>query len=929
MRPDASHIRRIEVVSNTHWDREFRQSFEKTRRRLLTMMDVTLGILESDPEYHSFTLDGHSILLDDYLELRPERRPLVERLLREGRLVAGPWYTLAEEFSISHEPLVRNLLWGRKTVEKYGGRCGTVAYTPSSWGQTGQLPQILADFGLKRMMFYRGISHDEADAEWIWEAPDGTRVLASRFAIYARYNWYYQVHRAVTSGRVFEKDYRWGERDDVPFRISDGLAGEDASFDCLSPEIRYDRSRLREAVEKMVEREGSHFTTPVFLAMNGHDISVAWPLESRVIADAKELFAGRYEIEHTDLEGFWREAEKYLDAASLPVLKGERRSYLRKGMWTYLFPSTISARTYLKQRDFDATTRLVYSAEPMAALAFAFGAGPQKEYLERAWRYLLSNHTHDANGGCAPDAVCVDMEYRYRKVCDIADIVVDDAMAHVAQGLSPEGETPDAMHLLVFNPLPFERDAVVTLDLEIPRGHGARAARLASASDPEPARQPVSAARSSAFVDSIWDVPRILESDRVVFHARLSRLPPLGWRVYGIAPEKDELRGAGTLLTGPCSMENEHLRVRVNPNGTVDLACKATGREYRGLNYLTDQGECGNAWRHVPPRFDRVYSSLGVAARVAVAESGPLVSVIEAEYELEVPEDYGDGTARSRRLVALPVRVAYRLEAGSRSLRVAVELDNRARDHWLRANFPTGLATDVSWADSHFDVVSRPIRVPDSTGWVEQAFGTHPLRTFVCLTDGRDGLSLMPRGLFEYEALDDPARTLSLTLLRACRIKLAVSEEKQAELPDRGIQCEGRGRFEYAISAHAGDWRDAGILNEAASLYVPVRAAMAGRGKGALPHEAALLSLGNRRLHVTCVKPAEDGRGLIVRLFNPLDEAQEAELVFGRELAGLELSRMDESPLRALEAAGARARMTLGPKKIATLRVLLAPGPGR
>ena len=203
MKRDSSHIRKILVVSNTHWDREFRHSFEKTRRHLLDMLDTTLDILEKDPDYPSFTMDGHGIMVDDYLEMRPERRPLVEKLVQSGRLILGPYYTLAEEFSVGHEALVRNMIFGRKTVERYGGKTGTVAYTPSSWGQTGQLPQILADFGLQYMMFYRGVSHHECDAEWIWAAPDGTRLTASRFAIYARYNWYYQVHRPVTTGRVF------------------------------------------------------------------------------------------------------------------------------------------------------------------------------------------------------------------------------------------------------------------------------------------------------------------------------------------------------------------------------------------------------------------------------------------------------------------------------------------------------------------------------------------------------------------------------------------------------------------------------------------------------------------------------------------------------------------------------------------------------
>jgi alpha-mannosidase len=84
MKDDASHIESIRVVSNTRWDREFRKSFEKTRRRLVTMLDVTLGALESDSAYHSFTMDGHCIMIDDYLELRGEKRALIEKLAEDG-----------------------------------------------------------------------------------------------------------------------------------------------------------------------------------------------------------------------------------------------------------------------------------------------------------------------------------------------------------------------------------------------------------------------------------------------------------------------------------------------------------------------------------------------------------------------------------------------------------------------------------------------------------------------------------------------------------------------------------------------------------------------------------------------------------------------------------------------------------------------------
>ena len=917
MKPDSRHIKKICVVSNTHWDREFRRSFEKTRRGLVRMMDTTVEILENDPNYHSFTLDGHAVLLEDYLEVRPEMRERVTRLLRDGRLIAGPWFTLVEQFSVSHEALARNLLWGKKTVEAFGGRRTRVAYTPASWGQTGQLPQVLANFDLEAMMFYRGISHHEADAEYIWQAPDGTRVLASRFAVYARYNWYYQVHRPVTRGRVFEKDYRWGEFDDAPLRPAT-FEGAEPSFDLKAPELTYDRSRLRAAISDMLAREAAHFTTPIFLAMHGHDISVAHPLESQIIRDAQEAFAGELEIEHTDLDAYWRKVKKHL-AADLPVLIGERRAYLKTGMWTYLFPGTISARTYLKQMDFSASTRLVYEAEPLATLAYALGAEYPSRYLDRGWRYLLSNHTHDANGGCAPDAVCSDMEYRYRKVKDLADIVAEDAQAHVARNLSPAAAPPDAVFLVVFNPLPFSRSDVMRLDLELPRDLQAQSFALQSGDELIEQVQPIVSEPSGVFVDSIWDVPTILNSRHIQAYIRLQNLPALGYRAYRLLPKSQAPRLRESLVSGHRSMENEFLAVVINDDGTVNLLDKTTGRRYDGLNYLVDQGETGNAWKHESPTFDRVFTSQGAAATIALIEHGPLTATFQAQFDMLLPEDYADGKRRSERLASVPITVRYRLEKGCPLLKITVTVDNRVKDHWLRVAFPTKLSTDVTIADSHYDIVERLIAVPDSTGWVEAAGGTHPLRTFVALTEG-DGLALLTKGLFEYEALEANT-TLLLTLIRACRIKLAVSEEKQTEIADQGIQCPGLQTFEYALLPFGGE--SAELLNAAAEYIRPASAALCGRGQGSLPHEAGLFALDNRNLHIAAVKKEENGDGLVIRLFNPSNKAERFTLKFSQTPHAAFLSRMDETEKTPLPLNGNRLEYEAGAKKIITLLVNL------
>ncbi len=925
MKKDTSHIRKIRVVSNTHWDREFRRSFEKTRHGLLRMMDVTIEILEKDPEFRSFTMDGHSIMIDDYLEMRPQHRPRVESLIRDGRLVIGPYYTLAEQFSVGHEAIVRNLLFGRKTVAKYGGRTGTVAYTPSSWGQTGQLPQILKNFGLDKMMFYRGISHHETDAEYFWSAPDGTTVYASRFGIYARYNWYFLVHRRVTRGAgMQDRAYAWAQLDEVPVRFADGVSGQDPTFELQDSAQPYDRSLVKEAIETMIECEGRHFTTDTFLAMNGHDISVPFPRESEIIRDAQEIFKGIYDIKHCDLEEYWSEILPQLSRETHPTLVGERRSYLKEGMWTTLFPGTISARTYLKLKDFAATSALVYQAEPLAALAHSLGSAYPAEYLEAGWRHLLSNHTHDANGGCAPDAVCLDMEYRYRKTSDIADIVMEEAMTSIAGNIAPGDAPKDAVRYIIFNPLPFERDAVVEVDLEIPKQFGARAVALTSAGDPSVERQTIETDNSTVYVDSLWDLPTLLDSTRIRLYAGVSKLPALGYRVYDVVPEAVDFRTNSTLATSPASMENAFVAVRANPDGSIALTNKKTGKTYSRLNYLTDQGEAGSAWDHIPPQFDRKYSSLGVSASIALVEQGPLRTTLRAEYEFPVPKEFRqNGKSRSEDLTPLPVRIDYTLEKHCPCVKVKITVTNTAKDHWLRANFATGIMADTTFADSHFDVIERPIRVPDPRGWKEEPRGVQPLRTFVDLSNGKDGFALMPKGLIEFEAFEDGDRTLALTLIRACRIRLKVGA-KDTELNDEGIQCPGTQTFEYAIYAHEGDYRQAALVNAAASYGVPLRALETGRGKGKLPAEASLFSLANAALHVTAVKRSEDGRGLVIRLFNTTAAAEKASLLFGSAVASAQRVQMDETTvLEQIPAKGKSVAFNVGPKAIVTLLVAL------
>ena len=460
-------FREIHVVSNTHWDREFRFPFQRTRKLLVRMMDYLLDLLEKCPDYTSYTMDAHTILLEDYLDARPENRERIQKLVRDKRLFVGPWYTLPDIPNIGQEAVVRNLLYGHKVSESLG-RVMKVGYTPCSWGQTGQLPQIYSHFDIDSILFYRGISPHECHSEFIWESPDGTQALAHRFALFARYNYYYLVFRKITYGLdINDRQWWWGDNDETPYKAADSDK-DYSTVELLDPEVLYKKENLKPAIEEMLRIEGPHYTGPCFLAMHGHDISWPHPKEPEVVRDADEAFPDM-KIVMSDLETYFDSLKNHLDMSDLEVLKGERRTNLKEGFWTYLLPGTVSARTRLKQQNFRTESMLVNQAEPSSVMNWMLGEEQYpSRYLDKAWRHLMCTHTHDANAGCAPDEITEDVRYHLRQSIQLGEELVQDFLKCLAMNVDAGDADPKTRLLAIYNPLPFERTELVEALVDLP-----------------------------------------------------------------------------------------------------------------------------------------------------------------------------------------------------------------------------------------------------------------------------------------------------------------------------------------------------------------------------------------------------------------------------------------------------------------------------
>ena len=177
------------LVSETHWDREWYLSFQEFRKWLVKLIDDLLDNLPKHPEFKSFMLDGQTIVLEDYLEIRPERKADLQKFIQQQRIYIGPFYVLADEFLESGEGMIRNLLLGHKISEQYGVKPMKVGYVPDTFGHIWQLPQILDGFSIHSMYYFRGYppvfgnheeikgKNDTTPLEHYYMSPDGTKAL--------------------------------------------------------------------------------------------------------------------------------------------------------------------------------------------------------------------------------------------------------------------------------------------------------------------------------------------------------------------------------------------------------------------------------------------------------------------------------------------------------------------------------------------------------------------------------------------------------------------------------------------------------------------------------------------------------------------------------------------------------------------------------
>ncbi|MEM0964917.1 MAG: glycoside hydrolase family 38 C-terminal domain-containing protein [Verrucomicrobiota bacterium] len=879
------------VVAHTHWDREWRYPIWKNRSLLIEFMDWLLEILENDPDYSGFLLDGQTVCIDDYLEIKPENRDRIAAQVKAGRLAIGPWYTLPDLFPIAGECLVRNLNKGIRFAEEFGGY-NPIAYHTFGWGQTAQFPQIYQDLGINYAVAAKKVSEERAPfCEFMWTAPDGSQLLTSRLGHFTRQNVYFYLHFPVRLNNIYDDNefaWKWGETGVAYHRADAELARND--YFRVDHEDGYFKENVKDGAQRIWDNMEKTLVGDYRILMCGCDFSTPNPYLPRMIADCNEAIPD-IDFKMGSLEEYFSGLEERIDRSQVPVVHGE----LRDGEPCWASANALSTRIHIKQLNKAAENTMIRRTEPLAASLFKLGWQYPDGFFKRGWNYLLKSHPHDSINGVTQDKTVEDNLYRINQAIEISESIYEDCIAGLLNRLDLSAFGQEDQLLLLHNPQPRPVNEVIKIVVDTPQEKNVWAIGVAEENGNPLVVQPISRDEHKQPVHDIEARPWPLNVDRHFVYLETGEIPAGGYKVVKVTHKSTFWREEewwppmrksvqNPIAKDSLSLENEFLRVAVNPDGTFDLTDKQNGRTIQNVHSFEDEGDTGDYWAFYVPFNNQAISSRGFNSRIWLEDNGSLSATIAVETVMQVPanaeyenvkiQGYGK---RSEELVDLKIVSHLTLAKGSKHLRIKTSINNTAKDHRLRVLIPTDVQTDFSDAAGHFTVDRREIvHEREENGEYYPEMALRPMAEFCSASDGKCGLSVLNNCLTEFQLLEDERRTLAITLLRATRNRICTESRISSEFPEKlGSQMLQTIDYEYAIYPHKGDWVEGKVYAEADKLnakVVPVQISM-NRG-GDLPSSASHYSIDNKAIVITAFKKAEDRDALILRLCNPTDKEQ-------------------------------------------------------
>ena len=877
----------IFYFSSTHWDREWYQDFQGFRYRLVKMVNKLLDLLDTDPEFKTFHFDGQSVVLEDYSEISPENKDRLKKYISEGKILIGPWYTMPDEFNVSGESIIRNLMFGHRLCEKWGGNTWKYGYICDIFGHIAQLPQIFNGFSIKYSLLGRGTT--ESDPTYFkWQSPD----------------------KSYTLNYKLPDDYGYGEFNSFSYGVN-----ADASLP------------LKERIKKTVDREINRSDIPIVILMDGADHADAHPDTSKFLKIISELYPDA-RVHHINLCEQGNLLESYAD--KLPAIEGELvKTPKNIHHYLHLITNTLSSYYSLKYANDECQNLIEKQTEPFMVMSQLDGHTINRSFIDLAYKYLLKNHAHDSICGCSVDRVHNDMECRFNQTKSLCREISNDYL-HFSKGENKRGADGKYANILtLYNPLSVAVKKTVSVDIDFNPDFYAKYSEPFGYEDINSFK--ILDCDENEVPYFVTDIKRgyvrrvynqFAEKKDVHTVTLEVNLPPLSKTDYKIIPSSSPVRYMQRLSSGASFMENNYIKVTILENGSLEIYDKITNSTYTGLCVLSDDGEIGDGWYHTNPINDFTVFSSGGGCEIKKTEDGVSRCTFTVTKHMNVPKDmiYDKlGCRRNSETVCLEFIFKISLSKDSRMVEVEMEFDNKAADHRLRLMLPTGIKSDKYFASQAFYFCERSTGMDMTTqNFRETDQYEKSTNGIVGVRDSEDkGLAFIsPVGIHECSALKDG--TMFLTLLRSFTKTTRTNGETRCR--ENKIL-----KYKFAIAPLDKTVSKNDLLKMRDILwYTPITTIYEADENTKLTLPKSYITVSGKDISTSIIKCAQDSENaIIVRVFNVSGNSADGFINTAFEVKKAECVNLNEEYISDAEVKDNKILFSLGAYKIATFKIYL------
>ncbi|WP_281165152.1 glycoside hydrolase family 38 C-terminal domain-containing protein [Liquorilactobacillus sicerae] len=839
----------VHIVPHTHWDREW--YFQNTRATvyLISQINEVVEVLKKHPQTYFYLFDAQSSLLEDYLNFYPQKKEVLSKLIKDRRLLFGPWYTQTDQLAISQESIVRNLYYGIDYAQKMGHSM-KIGYCPDIFGQGGNMPEIYQSFGIKQIIFWRGIGQSKlAKSEFEWLGDDGTKITALQ----------------------------------IPFGYFYG-----ANIPTNSKDLQ---SFINSMIPKLENR--SNFTD-LYLPNGFDQLPINHNLD-QIVDKLNELDNSRvYQISSPEI---------YMEALAEDIVKGKKdlpkiQGELIDGEDSRVHKSIYSTRADLKQANNRLENYLVNVVEPLVTLGYSLGLRYPHAELEFIWKELLKNAAHDSIGNCNSDSTNFDIKARNKVAADMAHNLLEKTMRDISNNISPK----DPYSFTVFNSLPYSRTTVLDANVYLPDG----AFKFIDSDGNEIDYEILSQQDQSDYVLHQAELLtptmyRVQKKDpwmpKQVFYSHVRFLikdvPGLGYRQFYLIPSQQNGLSRPE-ISADQEIENDFYTISLNrKNNTFTVKDNQSKQVYHNQFCLEDNGDAGDSYNYSPPQTDWQITSKDAKLIKIKSQKGKISETLTISLEFILPQDLIARQQRSatRKMI---IDLSVILKKSDPVIQVSVKINNPVSDHRLRLILKTGIQASHSIADSLFGVVKRPVIDQNAKGWkekgwVEKPTEINPLQNLAAVSDENKTVAGFTDGPREYEVIGKDFDQLAFTIFRAnswmgktdLRYRPGrASGETIVLTPDAKLL--GQLKFEFGFCYRSKSFDQDEICKLAKEFYSSlqvyelapflnsrIRFIRNVPQKRRLPFKLGLLEIADSTAVVSTIKKAEASKEIILRCFNP------------------------------------------------------------